>query len=136
MGLVISAKGLDDDIFDSGNGDFTRFRVALAKAYNMEFGLLYEKYIYNFFVIEKITEEELDRMNKLSNKNLDILLQHSDTSGILKPWQCKKIYSVTKNLKCDMPKSHYLTVSDKNLLEEFNKAFLHCWKKKIVMYFH
>lgn len=43
MGLVIRAKGFDEDIYDSGYNGFMDFRVAGAKAYNKEFGDLYER---------------------------------------------------------------------------------------------
>ena len=34
MGLVISAKGFNEEIYDSGYGGFIRFRIDLAKAYS------------------------------------------------------------------------------------------------------
>lgn len=137
MGLVITAKGFNEEIYDSGYGGFTRFRIAVAKSYNEEFGKLYEKWIYccSSFT-EKLSSEEIKRMNELSNDNLDILLQHSDCDGKLTPTECKKIYSVTKDLKCDFPQYNYATSLNKNQLEVFNRALYHCWKRRVNMYFH
>lgn len=137
MGLVISAKGFNEEIYDSGYGGFTQFRIELAKAYNKEFGELYERWLFGDLVDGgKLTHEEYKRFKKLSNKKLDILLHHSDGEGVLKPWECKKIYSVTKKLKCNYPQNNYMTMTGKNQLEVFNRALYHCWKKRVKMVFH
>lgn len=46
MGLCIRATGFNEDIYNSGYIGFTRFRIALAKSYNQEFGELYEKWLF------------------------------------------------------------------------------------------
>lgn len=136
MGLVITAKGFEEDIYNSGYGGFTRFRIAVAKAYNQEFGELYERFVEHCISFgNKMTKAEIKRMDKLRNDNLDILLTHSDCDGKLTPKECKAIYEVTKNLKCDYPQCNYITDTGKNQLEVFNRALLHCWKRRVCMWF-
>lgn len=136
MGLVITAKGFNEEIYDSGYMGFTKFRIALAKAYNQEFGELYEKWLASAYdSSKKLSNEEFKRMNELSNDDLDILLQHSDCDGKLTPKECKRIYSITKDLHCDYCQHFYLTTTDINQLEVFNRALYHCWKRRVNMYF-
>lgn len=136
MGLYITAAGFNEEIYSSGYIGFTYFRIALAKAYNTEFGALYEKWIFaGRFGNEPMTTSEFNRLNELCNDDFDILLKHSDCDGKLTPKECKAIYEVTNNLKCDYPQNNYLTVSGKNQLEVLNRALLHCWKRKVNMYF-
>ena len=139
MGLVITAKGFNETIYDSGYMGFTHFRVAVAKAYNQEFGELYEKWIkavsFGISRLYKMSKEEMERLNELANNDLDLLLLHSDCDGKLTPKECKKIYEVTKNLKCDYPQCNYITDTGKNQLEVFNRALLHCWKRRVNMWF-
>lgn len=139
MGLVIKAKGFEEDIYNSGYGGFTRFRIALAKAYNQEFGELYEKWIgtvlFSISRLYKMPKEEMERLKELANVDLYLLLLHSDCDGKLTPKECKRIYEVTKNLKCDYPQCNYITDTGKNQLEVFNRALLHCWKRRVCMWF-
>lgn len=134
MGLSIRATGFEEEIFDSGYGGFNRFRIALAKAYDKEFGQLYEKWLNSLYG-PKLTNKELKRMNELCCSSLDILLQHEDCGGKLTPKQCKAIYEITKDLKCDYPQMNYLTKTGKNQLEVFNRALFHCWKRRVIMRF-
>lgn len=136
MGLRITAHGFNETIYDSGYFGFTHFRIAVAKAYNKEFGKLYEKYInYISLPFGKMTQKELKRLNDLSNDDLDILLLHSDCGGKLTPQECRKIYQITKDLKCDYPQKNYVTLTGENQLEVFNRALLHCWKRRVNMIF-
>lgn len=136
MGLCIRATGFNEDIYNSGYIGFTRFRIALAKSYNQEFGELYEKWLFaGRWGNEPMSKQEFNRLNKLANDNLDILLQHSDCDGKLTPKECKAIYEVTKDLKCDYPQNNYMTLTGKNQLEVFNRALLHCYKRRVNMYF-
>ena len=46
MGLTVVAKDLSDEFtYNCGYITFYHFRIALAKAYNKEFGQLYEKWM-------------------------------------------------------------------------------------------
>lgn len=129
MGLAIRATGFNEEIYHSGYMGFTWFRIELAKSYNPEFGSLYEK-----LTKEELFDHEIKRMNELCNPDLDLFLQHS-AAGKLTPKECKLIYDVTKNLKCDYQQRNYITVTGKNQLEVFNRAFLHCWKRRVIMRF-
>ena len=135
MGLVIRAKGFEEDIYDSGYGGFTHFRIAVAKAYNEEFGKLYEDWVWCSMTHNEFPKEDSDRINELANSDLNLLLLHSDCDGKLTPKECKRIYNVTKDLKCDYPQCDYITNTDKNQLEVFNRALLHCWKRRVNMWF-
>lgn len=79
--------------------------------------------------------EDSQRINELANEDLNLLLLHSDCDGKLTPEECKRIYSVTKDLKCDYSQHNYMTDADKNQLEVFNRALLYCWKHKVNMWF-
>lgn len=135
MGLVIRATGFNETIYDSGYMGFTHFRVAVAKAYNQEFGELYERWIHCCITSEEFLKCDSDRINELANVDLDLLLLHSDCDGKLTPKECKRIYEVTKNLSCDYPLCNYITNTGKNQLEVFNRALLHCWKRRVNMWF-
>ena len=112
MGLRLTAKGFDEEIYDSGYMGFTHFRIAVAKAYNREFGELYEQWINSLILPfgEKMNQSDLDRMNELADEGLNILLKHSDCDGKLTPKECKAIYNVTKDLKCDYPQNNYTSL--------------------------
>lgn len=135
MGLLITinSKGFDEEIYDSGYDGFTKFRIELAKSYNEEFGELYERWIYCCNTGEDF--EDSQRINELANEDLNLLLLHSDCDGKLNPKECKRIYSVTKDLKCDYSQHNYATDVGKNQLEVFNQALLYCWKHKVNMWF-
>lgn len=135
MGLAIRATGFNEEIYHSGYMGFTWFRIELAKSYNPEFGILYEKWARSHLTKEELSEAEINRMNELCNPDLDLFLQHSDCDGKLTPKECKLIYDVTKNLKCDYRQRNYITDTGKNQLEVFNRAFLHCWKRRVIMRF-
>lgn len=110
MGLLIRVKGFDELIYDSGYSGFTHFRIALAKAYNKDFGDLYERWVLGY---ESITKSDVKKMNELANEDLDLLLLHSDCDGKLTPKECKRIYNITKNLKCDYPQCNYMSNTGK-----------------------
>ena len=135
MGLSIRVKGFNEDIYDSGYGGFTHFRVAIAKAYNEEFGKLYEDWVWCSMTSNEFPKQDSDRINELANDDLNLLLLHSDCDGKLTPKECKRIYKITKDLKCDYPQCNYTTYTGKNQLEVFNKALLYCWKHKVNMWF-
>lgn len=63
MGLSIRVKGFDKEIYDSGYGGFTRFRIAVAKSYNSEYGNLYEKLVECCLRREKFSDKDLYKMN-------------------------------------------------------------------------
>lgn len=84
---------------------------------------------------EEFSKCDSDRINELANEDLNLLLLHSNCDGKLTPEECKRIYDVTKNLKCDYPQCNYITNTGKNQLEVFNRALLHCWKHRVNMRF-
>lgn len=135
MGLSIRVKGFDKEIYNSGYGGFTRFRIAVAKAYNEEFGKLYEDWVWCSMTSNEFPKQDLDRINELANDDLNLLLLHSDCDGKLTPQECKKIYKITKDLKCDYLQNNYIMLTGKNQLDIFNEALRHCWKHRVNMWF-
>lgn len=137
MGLTIKAKGLEHkNSYDCGYITFHHFRVELAKTYNKEFGELYERWINNGFAGSvPLTKNEFDKMNELSNDDLNIFLIHSDCEGKLTSTECGKIYNVIKDLKMNMEGHNYVTMNYYNMLEQWKNMFYHCWKKRVNMYF-
>lgn len=133
MGLTVRAKGLScEDSYDCGYLTFGNFRMELARIYNAEFGELYKKwYLYQ----EDVTESDVKRMNELSNEDLDIFLNHSDGDGKFSPKECKKIYDVIKNWHSDMQGHNYGIMKSYNMLEHWKNIFLHCYKRRVNLYF-
>lgn len=114
MGLTIKAKHLPyEKTYDCGYFSFMNFRLELAKTYNEEFGELYKKWIY-----DGLTEEECNRINELSNEDLDIFLNHSDCDGKISYKDCKKIYDVIKDFTMDMLGHNYGNMQYYNMLEQ------------------
>lgn len=134
MGLILEAKGFDEEIYHSGYMGFTWFRIELAKSYNQKFGVLYEKWVNSVFT-HKFSDEDFKKMDNLSNKDLNLLLFHSDCDGKLTPLECKKIFNVTKTLKCDYPQSLYGNLTGKKQLDMLNKVLYHCWKRRVNLWF-
>ena len=135
MGLTIRAKGLlDEHSYDCGYKTFTNFRIAVANAYNKEFGKLLEKYYYNWFE-HKFTEDDLTRMNELSDDDLDIFLDHSDCDGKMTPQECKKVYMAIKDLSVEMIGHNCRLMENYNMLEQWKNILKHCYTRRVNLYF-
>lgn len=136
MGLTVCAKGLGcEDTYDCEYITFGHFQMALAKAYNAEFGELYEKWYKSGLGIAKFTEADGKRWNEICNDDLDIFLGHSDCDGKFTPQECKKIYEAIKDLKIDMQGHNYGVMEPYNMLEQWKRIFQHCYKRKVNLYF-
>jgi hypothetical protein len=132
MGLDIKVKGMAyDDTHHSGYITFTQYRIAIARAYNKEFGDLYQKYICDFF--NNTTQEEINRMNELCDNKLDLLLNHSDCDGKLTPQECRAIYLAMKDLDV---RYDYPTNNGSKMHELWLNMLRHCYKKRVNMYFY
>ena len=135
MGLTIRAKGLlDEHSYDCGYITFTNFRIAVAKAYNQEFGELFQKNCYNWFE-HKFTKDDLTRIIELANDDLDIFLEHSDYDGKMTPQECRKVYSVIKDLSVEMIGHNYGAMENYNMLEQWKNIFKHCYTRRVNLYF-
>lgn len=131
MGLTVCAKGLSDESsYDCGYITFTIFRIKLAENYNVEFGELYKKWCFG-----NVTEDDVERMNELSNDDLDLFLTHSDCEGKFTPQECKKIYEAIKDFKMDMQGHNYGVMKPYNMLEQWKGIFQYCAKRKVNLYF-
>lgn len=140
MGLSVSAKGLDKT-YDCGYITFHNFRLQLAKAYNEELGVLYEKW----FSREGLTEKECERFDEICPKGLDLFLSHSDCDGKFTPKECKMVYDCIKDLKMDLQGHNYGIVrfpngtkgmETYNMLERWQYMFKHCYQRRVNMYFY
>lgn len=134
MGLSVYAKGMEDT-YDCGYLTFGNFRIQLAKTYNEELGELYEKWIK-----ESLSDEELKRINEIIPHGLAIFLTHSDCDGKLTPKECRLIYEDIKDLKMDMIGHNYgfnpkEPIPTYNMLERWKGMFQHCYKHRVNMYF-
>lgn len=135
MGLDISIKGLSyDETYHCGYITFGNYRIAVAKAYNKEFGQIYEKQYRDFF-FEGYSVEDTKQWNELCNDNLDILLNHCDCDGKLTWKECKKIYDVMVNLKVEYGGHNYGTMKTYDMHTLWLNMLKHCYKHRVNMYF-
>lgn len=133
MGLDAGAKGLSwEDGFHCGYITYGNFLINLAHTYNEEFGQLYEKW---YLSREPITQEEVDRMNEISDKGLDILLLHSDGDGKFTPKECRMIYNSIKDFHMDMMGHNYVTMNYYNMLDHWKNIFLHCARRRVNLWY-
>lgn len=127
MGLDIRIKGMSyEETYHCGYITFGNYRMEVAKAYNEEFGTLYEKE-YKSFYKGKLTEEEINRWNEICNDDLDLFLNHSDCEGKLTWQECKKIYNAMKDL--DVKMNYY------DMHQKWLNMFKFCWKHRVTMWF-
>ena len=132
MGLTVRAKGLsDEDSFDCGYITFGMFRIELAKAYNHEFGELYQRDILS----NDLSRAECDRMYELCGRGIGHFLFHSDCDGKLTPQDCRAIYNDIKDLHMEMEGHNYGIMKPYNMLEHWKAMFKHCAKRRVNMYF-
>ena len=137
MGLTATAKGLTDETgYDCGYITFGIYCREVAKAYNEEFGEIYEKWCKTAFTREPLTEDECKRWNEICNDDLDIFLTHSDCDGKFTPQECRKIYNAMKGLKIDMQGHNYGVMKPYNMHEHWVAMFKHCADRRVNLYFH
>lgn len=135
MGLTVRAIGLsDEDSFDCGYITFNQFRIKLAKAYNPEFGDLYERWCH-WYHSEKFPSADFNRMVQLCGSGIVHFLFHSDCGGKLTPKECRAIYDDIKDLHMDMEGHNYGNMKPYNMLEHWKKMFWHCATKHVNMWF-
>lgn len=132
MGVTVTAIGLsDEDSFDCGYITFGQFRIELAKAYNPEFGNLYERWYHS----AKLSKSEYDKMFELCGSGIGHFLFHNDCDGKLTPQECRAIYYDIKDLHMDMIGHNYGIMKPYNMLEHWKKMFWHCATKHVHMWF-
>jgi hypothetical protein len=135
MGIDVRAKGLsDEDGFSCGYITFGLYRRAVARAYNEEFGLIYEKQYKDLF-FKQYTDADIKRWDEICNDDLDIFLNHSDCDGKFTPQECRKIYNAMKDLKVDMEGHNYGIMKPYNMHEHWLNMFKHCYTHRANMYF-
>ena len=135
MGLDIRCTGLSyDETYHCGYITFNNYRLAVAKAYNEEFGFIYEKPFLNIFM-QEYSEEDIKRWNELCNDDLDLFLNHSDCEGKLTWKECGKIYNAMKDLDVKMSGHNYGTMKTYDMHQLFLNMFKHCYKRRVNMYF-
>ena len=132
MGLTVRAKGLsDEDSFDCGYITFGQFRIGLAKAYNPEFGDLYERWYHS----EELSSADFNRMGQLCGNGIGRFLFNSDCVEKITPKECRMIYNDIKNLHLDMIGHNYGNMKPYNMLEHWKKMFKYCADHRVNMRF-
>ena len=127
MALCLMATGYDDDI-DIGYGSFLRLRCYIAHSYSKKCGTLYEYITENFN--EELSDYIEQRWNKESNKNLDILLWHSDCGGEINFEDCEKLLTELKKLDFKCKEKALIKI-----YEELLKMLDHCVENKVSLEF-
>lgn len=134
MGLNIRIKGMShEETYHCGYLTFGVYRQEVAKAWNKEFGEIYEKPYKNLSY--EYTDEDIKRWNELCNDDLDIFLNHSDCDGKLTWKECKKIYDVMKNLEIDMQGHNYGTMNYYDMHKQWLNMFKFCYEHRVTMWF-
>ena len=132
MGLTIRAKGMsDEDSFDCGYIIFGQFRIGLAKAYNPEFGDLYERWYHS----EELSRTELNTMMRLCGSGIGHFLFHIDCDGRLTSQECRQIYNDIKDLHMDMKGRNYGNMKPYNMLDHWKAMFKYCADHRVNMWF-
>jgi len=133
MGLTISAKGLPyDKTYDCGYITFLVFRKELAKAFNAEFGSLYERWCS---LTDTVSKEEIARIEELGTLGIKEFLFHSDCDGKLTPDECRRIYKEIKDIKLDMVGHNYGTMKQYNMLDQWKGIVKHCADRRVTCWF-
>lgn len=133
MGLCATAKGLTAETeFDCGYITYGNFLIRLAYAYNQEIGEMYEDVVYNH---TELTVAQVKRWNEIGNDDLDLLLFHSDCDGKFTSKECGRIYNAIKDLQMDMYGHNYGIMKPYNMLEHWKNIFLHCYKRRVNLYY-
>lgn len=125
MGLALSATGFEKTLHFSYGG-FSRFRLAVAKAYSNKHGQLYEKLVESLGYA--VDDDFLKQWDTECDEGLDLLLWHSDCDGKLTPSECTK-------LKNSLLKLNIMDEEYKDVFEDFIKLLKHCSKRRVILYF-
>lgn len=130
MGLSLQAKGFDKNI-NIGYGGFSLVRKEIALAYSEKHGKLYEQMLKN--IRQSLSDNFINEWNDGCNDDLDILLWHSDCDGKLTPKECRKIYRVLEHLdvKFDVEQIYY-----KDFFKDLKEILMHCFKRRVNLYFY
>lgn len=134
MGLDVRSKCLDSNQdISCGYIAYNRFIEELVRvAYGEELGSAFHDEIRH---IRNFTEEEINKWNSICNKDLDLLIFHSDCDGKFTWQECGRIYKAMKDLKSDMMGHSYGNPTTFNVFEHWKEMFRLCWKHKNTMYY-
>ena len=124
MGLALSATGFEKTL-SIGYGGFAGFRLCLARAYSEKHGKMYEEMLRKMYV----TDDFLKEWDKDCDKDLDILLWHSDCGGKLTPSECTRIKNSL--LKLNIEDEDY-----KEFFNDFIELLKHCSKRRVIVNFY
>ena len=126
MGLSLQATGYED--LRIGYGSFSLLRKDIAKAYSQKHGDLYSVMLQS--LLTGLPENFTENWNEGCDDDLDILLWHSDCDGRLTPKECGKIYKSLEKLNVNFENEEY-----KIFYEKMKNMLLHCYKRRVIMYF-
>lgn len=134
MGLDCHAKGLpESECFHGSYYRYHRFIYELIKtAYGEWFAEKWHTCAWD--------NRSVSAWNRICNQDLDILIFHSDCDGKFTPLECRKIYKALEPFTIDhesyvagYPARRPLKVV--NTLALFKGMFLHCWKRRVNLYY-
>ena len=126
MGLCLQATGTEN--LHIGYGGFSLLRRDIAKAYSQKHGDLYSTMLKN--IRTGLPDGFTEDWNDGCDDDLDILLWHSDCDGRLTPQECRKIYKSLEKLNVEFDNEDF-----KNFYEKLKNILLHCYKRRVIMYF-
>ena len=131
MGLDLRANGYPKEELHIGYMGFGVIRQQIARSYNEELGMLYDKtYTYLHY---QYTEDEEKRWNEICNDDLDLLIWHSDYEGKLTYQECNKIFKVLNKLDFKYPKEWRQDYKEKYYI--LKDMISWCGKNRITLYF-
>lgn len=136
MGLQATARGLTSETeFNCGYITYGSFIQKLINQYDARLGIIYERWSRPEMFSRPVTEEELVCLNHKLPLGLRIWAFHSDCDGKFTPQECKIIYDTIKDMKMDVRGHNYGVMKSYNMLEHWKNIFLHCWKRRVNLYF-
>lgn len=136
MGLQATAKGLTSETeYNYGYLTYSCFIQALINNYDKQLGIIYERLVRPEMFSRTITDEELVRLISELPYGLRIWALHSDYDGKFTPMECKLIYDEIKDMKMDVMAHNYGVRKSYNMLEHWKNIFLHCYKRRVNLYF-
>lgn len=130
--MSVSIFTKEKDIADIGYGEFRKFRIIVAEAFDKEYAQLY-KQISTDSSQNKIIDEKINNLIKKKqymqddNKYVIEFLHQPDCDGKISPEACKKIYDVLKNVKSNETFGYLYEIS----LNDIKNELLNCYNKQL-----
>lgn len=134
MGLTVRAKGLsNEDGFDCG---YITYGLFIAEVVRAAYGeKCYEVFCRQMRHDDPMTQDEADAWDAVCNKDLELLIWHSDGDGKFTWQECRRIYNALLPLKSDMQGHNYGIMKPYNMFEQWKGIFKHCADRRVNLYY-